>query len=107
MVFEGDDVVPALVFGDSPLHLLADTGEVFDDNLPQLQQYLFPGGFLLFYIAFDSLVHPDTSIAAKAYWGDMVPGVGLEPTRIAPADFKSAASASSATPASCYFTPLV
>ena len=30
---------------------------------------------------------------------NMVPGVGLEPTRIAPADFKSAASASSATPA--------
>ena len=29
----------------------------------------------------------------------MVPGVGLEPTRIAPADFKSAASANSATPA--------
>jgi hypothetical protein len=28
-----------------------------------------------------------------------MPGVGLEPTRIAPADFKSAASASSATPA--------
>ena len=36
----------------------------------------------------------------------MVPGVGLEPTRISPADFKSAASAYSATPASnrCYFT---
>ena len=30
----------------------------------------------------------------------MVPRVGLEPTRIAPADFKSAASAYSATPAS-------
>ena len=30
---------------------------------------------------------------------DMVPGVGLEPTRITPADFKSAASANSATPA--------
>ena len=29
----------------------------------------------------------------------MVPGAGLEPTRIAPADFKSAASAYSATPA--------
>jgi hypothetical protein len=29
-----------------------------------------------------------------------MPGVGLEPTRIAPADFKSAASACSATPAS-------
>jgi hypothetical protein len=29
----------------------------------------------------------------------LVPGVGLEPTRIAPADFKSAASANSATPA--------
>lgn len=29
----------------------------------------------------------------------IVPGVGLEPTRIAPADFKSAASADSATPA--------
>ena len=29
----------------------------------------------------------------------LVPGVGLEPTRIAPADFKSAASADSATPA--------
>ena len=28
-----------------------------------------------------------------------MPGVGLEPTRIAPADFKSAASAYSATPA--------
>ena len=28
-----------------------------------------------------------------------MPGVGLEPTRITPADFKSAASASSATPA--------
>jgi hypothetical protein len=28
-----------------------------------------------------------------------MPGVGLEPTRIAPADFKSAASANSATPA--------
>jgi hypothetical protein len=35
----------------------------------------------------------------------MVPGVGLEPTRIAPADFKSAASANSATPAGAsYFT---
>ena len=30
---------------------------------------------------------------------EMVPRVGLEPTRIAPADFKSAASANSATPA--------
>ena len=30
---------------------------------------------------------------------DLVPRVGLEPTRIAPADFKSAASANSATPA--------
>ena len=29
----------------------------------------------------------------------LVPRVGLEPTRIAPADFKSAASANSATPA--------
>ena len=29
----------------------------------------------------------------------MVPGEGLEPTRIAPEDFKSSASASSATPA--------
>src|SRR5512142_2489736 len=29
----------------------------------------------------------------------LVPGEGLEPTRIAPADFKSAASASSAIPA--------
>ena len=29
----------------------------------------------------------------------LVPGVGLEPTRITPADFKSAASANSATPA--------
>ena len=28
-----------------------------------------------------------------------MPGAGLEPTRIAPADFKSAASANSATPA--------
>ena len=28
-----------------------------------------------------------------------MPGVGLEPTRITPADFKSAASANSATPA--------
>ena len=38
----------------------------------------------------------------------MVPGAGLEPTKIAPADFKSAASANSATPAadSCYFTPV-
>ncbi len=39
-----------------------------------------------------------------------VPGVGLEPTRIAPADFKSAASADSATPAkaksACYDTKL-
>ena len=35
-----------------------------------------------------------------------MPGVGLEPTRITPADFKSAASAYSATPAanSGYFT---
>ena len=39
----------------------------------------------------------------KQSW--LVPGVGLEPTRITPADFKSAASASSATPASGnYFT---
>ena len=30
-----------------------------------------------------------------------VPGEGLEPTRIAPEDFKSSASASSATPACC------
>ncbi len=30
---------------------------------------------------------------------DVVPRVGLEPTRITPADFKSAASAYSATPA--------
>ena len=30
---------------------------------------------------------------------EVVPGVGLEPTRVAPADFKSAASAYSATPA--------
>ena len=30
---------------------------------------------------------------------ELVPGVGLEPTRITPADFKSAASAYSATPA--------
>ena len=29
----------------------------------------------------------------------LVPGAGLEPTRITPADFKSAASAYSATPA--------
>ena len=29
----------------------------------------------------------------------MVPGEGLEPTRISPADFKSAASANSAIPA--------
>ena len=34
----------------------------------------------------------------------MVPGEGFEPTRITPADFKSAASASSATPALKYFT---
>ena len=36
-----------------------------------------------------------------------MPGVGLEPTRIAPADFKSAASACSAIPAALgrYFTP--
>ena len=33
-----------------------------------------------------------------------MPGEGLEPTRIAPEDFKSSASASSATPARCYFT---
>ncbi len=32
-----------------------------------------------------------------------MPRVGLEPTRIAPADFKSAASAYSATPASRLF----
>jgi hypothetical protein len=31
--------------------------------------------------------------------GSVVPGEGLEPTRIAPADFKSAASATSAIPA--------
>jgi hypothetical protein len=30
---------------------------------------------------------------------NLVPGVGIEPTWIAPADFKSAASADSATPA--------
>ncbi len=30
----------------------------------------------------------------------VVPGEGVEPTRISPADFKSAASANSATPAS-------
>jgi hypothetical protein len=34
---------------------------------------------------------------------NLVPGVGLEPTRITPADFKSAASANSATPAKAKF----
>jgi hypothetical protein len=33
----------------------------------------------------------------------VVPGEGLEPTRISPADFKSAASASSAIPALLLF----
>ncbi len=38
----------------------------------------------------------------------MVPGEGVEPTRITPADFKSAASANSATPApNKIFYPLI
>ena len=41
---------------------------------------------------------PNVLLALPSFFW-LVPGVGLEPTRIAPADFKSAASADSATPA--------
>jgi hypothetical protein len=47
----------------------------------------------------------NTTINQSIFILYLVPGVGLEPTRITPADFKSAASACSATPASRgYFT---
>ncbi len=42
---------------------------------------------------------PSEKVLSSVKQFELVPGVGLEPTRITPADFKSAASASSATPA--------
>ena len=42
---------------------------------------------------------PSEKVLSSVKQFKLVPRVGLEPTRIAPADFKSAASANSATPA--------
>jgi hypothetical protein len=57
-------------------------------------------------LSFGSLVKRSSAGVRRKFRGEtgqseeLVPGEGVEPTRISPADFKSAASANSATPAS-------